>query len=159
MIIPGIPILGLLQSGHAHDLEGLGQALGYAAEDGSIDQHTLSKLCRTLDQLRAAGLVVFDTEPENPRNITGPITLSKNWERVYPFLGLSLSDMLNLGPGAMVVKPNFIRPERTYKSVDIFVLMPLEKILSRFTLIISRMWLKLWGFQLSAAMIFLHRMM
>jgi hypothetical protein len=83
--------------------------------------------------LREAGLITFGDAQDNEHGfwqpISGRIELSKNWTKIQAALDVSLTELTNLGPTSMVVKPYFGRPDKPLKSVDLFVLMPFDPVL------------------------------
>jgi hypothetical protein len=94
------------------------------------EYHTAHLMVRErLDQLKEAGFIEFNTVPESYPDtiITGPIRITKGWEKAQRALGISLAQLAELIPDdTMVVRPCFGLPPKPVTELDVFVLMPFK---------------------------------
>ena len=119
----GAHILLLLRNEIANDWASLCREFGLNPKVYHTGHYFLR---HKLDELREAGLVVFD-DGDNARGkgIAGQIELSDNWKMIQTALGISLVELVELETGeSLVVKPYFGRPDKPPKLTDLFVLMP-----------------------------------
>jgi hypothetical protein len=87
------------------------------------DTHTYM-LRRTLEELKSAGLVSFESEHEHTE-IPGPIKITPLWSKIQVALDISLVQLAKQASrGSMVVTPVFGEPRARGVTIDLFVLMP-----------------------------------
>jgi hypothetical protein len=86
-------------------------------------------LLRTLEGLKRAGIISFDTDDRfglyEGDSIKGPIRLTSSWQHIQSGLNISLVELAKQSrPGSMTIRPLFGRPSSQGSQIDLFVLMP-----------------------------------
>lgn len=121
----GAKLMLMLRDDVANDWDGVCRECHLDPEE----YHTAHCMVREkLDMLKEAGFIEFNTvEKGYPDTITGPIKITKAWERAQRALGVSLAQLAELIPDdTMVVRPCFGLPPKAVTELDVFVLMPFK---------------------------------
>lgn len=137
----GAILLKLLRDGVFDDWVSLCREFGLDPKLSPRD--TLEyQLLGQLDDLRRSGLVDFEWDPMSLGRKEGKITLSEKWPRIQEALGISLTNLAELGPNSLVVEPfrglmikmlmehvfandrDFSQPKEVADGSDVFVVMP-----------------------------------
>jgi hypothetical protein len=96
---------------------------------GAYPSTRVMRLQRTLEGLKRAKIIDFETDPRSEGGweefIKGPIKLTSSWYDIQAALNISLVDLAKQSrPGSMIVEPFFGRPSSQGSQIDLFVLMP-----------------------------------
>lgn len=131
---PGMPIgvnvpaylLWLIRNNRVTDWTGLVEELG--GEGEVIDTRRMIIL-RHLESLEKAGLIILEYESGDDayrQRLPRKIAISKSWDSIQLALDISLRELTELGPSAIISTPYFGKPESTPEAADIFILMPFD---------------------------------
>jgi hypothetical protein len=123
--LSGTDVLLLLRDKRANDWASLCRALSI---DPDSSPTITGQILHVLDQLRTAGLIVFNVSnvPFDPPD--GPIQVSSAWDQIQNALGISLTEVSKLDADRSVIaNPLFGMPDRSKTPFDVFVLMPFSE--------------------------------